>query len=138
MSSAGITALTLIRVLTDPASFLSVGININRMKASEIKVGTPVIYWGVIKDDGRRFDPLKTVIASEPWKLGHGEEVCKVAGKSGGVSLRHLDQITAGSLMAAKLSGLKEISDEDIAEATRDYFTKNGVNAEVSVGKKEA
>jgi hypothetical protein len=30
MSSAGITALTLIRVLTAPASFLSVGININK------------------------------------------------------------------------------------------------------------
>ena len=108
------------------------------MNAIEVKVGMPVIYWGVIKDNGQRFDPLKTVITSEPWKLGHGEDVCKVAGKSGGVSLRHLDPITAGSLMAAKLSGLKEVSDEDIAEATRDFFAKSGVKVDVSVGQKEA
>lgn len=105
------------------------------MEANEIKIGMPVIYWGIIKD-GKRFDPLKTVITSESWKLGD-EEVCRVAGKSGGVSLKHLDPITAGSLMAAKLSGLKEISDEDIIEATRKYFAENGVNIEVNIGKEE-
>jgi hypothetical protein len=41
------------------------------MKNSEIKVGTPVIYWGIVKQNGERFNPLKTVIASEPWELGH-------------------------------------------------------------------
>jgi len=45
MSSAGITALNLIRVLTAPASFLSVGINYNKMiiKGDKIKVKDNVV-----------------------------------------------------------------------------------------------
>lgn len=35
MSSAGITALNLIRILTAPASFLSVGINTNKMSKNK-------------------------------------------------------------------------------------------------------
>lgn len=102
------------------------------MQKSEIKVGTPVIYWGIVKQNGERFNPLKTVIASEPWELGHGEVVCKVVGKSVGVAISHLDTITAGSLMAAKIQGLTEISDEDIKLATEKFFKDKGVNVVVS------
>ena len=98
------------------------------MKESEIKVGTPVIYWGILKQNGERLNPLKTVISSEPWELGHGEVVCKVVGKSGGVAISHLDTITTGSLMAAKIQGLTEISEEDIKSATQKFFTDKGVN----------
>ena len=101
------------------------------MKNSEIKVGTPVIYWGIVKQNGERFNPLKTVIASEPWELGHGEVVCKIVGKSGGVAISNLDAITAGSLMAAKFSGLTEISEEDIKLATEKFFKDKGVNVAV-------
>lgn len=61
------------------------------MKQEDVKVGIHVTYWGVIKNDGSKFDPFQTVIVSEPWQLGGGEIVCKVIGKSGGVSIRHLD-----------------------------------------------
>ena len=64
------------------------------MTREEIKIGTPVIYWGVIKDNEERFYPLKTEIISNTWELGHGEIVCKVKGRSGGVSIKHLDPIT--------------------------------------------
>jgi len=96
------------------------------MFKEDIQIGMPVIYWGVIDDECNRFDPFKTVITSEPWALGHGAIVCKIAGKSGGVSIDHLDMITAGSLMAAKLSGLTEISMDDINDASRNIFSING------------
>lgn len=54
------------------------------------EIGTPVTYWSVIKESGERCFPFETQIASEPWQLGSGEMVCKVVGKSGGVSLKHL------------------------------------------------
>lgn len=63
------------------------------MQKHEIKVGTPVIYWGVIKENGEKISPLKTVITSESWELGHGQTVCKIDGKSGGVCIKHLDLI---------------------------------------------
>jgi len=102
------------------------------MQKSEIEVGTPVIYWGVVKQNGQRLNPLKTVIASEAWELGHGEVVCKVVGRSGGVAISHLDTISPGSLMAAKLQGLNEISDEDLRLATERFFNDKGVNVVVS------
>lgn len=61
------------------------------MKKGEIKIGTPVTYWDVITDEGEKLFPLETEITSEPWELGHGETVCKVQGKSGGVSIKHLE-----------------------------------------------
>lgn len=61
------------------------------MEPEEIIIGTPVIYWGVVKSNGQKLCPTETVIESEPWKLGHGEMVCKVKGKSGGVSISHLE-----------------------------------------------
>lgn len=91
------------------------------MKKSEIKIGTPVIYWGIIEDNGERFYPLKTTISSEPWELGHGDVVCKVEGKSGGVSISHLDPITPGSLIAAKLRGATDLTENDIIMATENW-----------------
>jgi hypothetical protein len=102
------------------------------MKIEEIKVGTPVIYWGIITEKGERLHPLKTVITSEPWALGHGEVVCKVAGISGGVAISHLDTITAGSLMAAKIQGLAEISNDEIKAATEKFFKDKGVEVTVN------
>ncbi len=46
------------------------------MKLEEIKIGIPVIYWSVIKENGERFGPKETVITSDAWQLGHGEVVC--------------------------------------------------------------
>lgn len=105
-----------------------------KMKKELIKVGMPVIYWKVIKDDGQRFDPIKTEIASEVWELGHGEEVCKVKGVSGGISIKHLDEITPGSLMAAKMQGLKGVCDNDMKEHTEKFFKDRGVKCTVSMG----
>jgi hypothetical protein len=103
------------------------------MKSNQIKIGTPVIYWGVISEKGERSYPFKTTIESEPWELGGGETVCKVAGKRGGVSIKHLDEVTAGSLMAARLQGLKEVSDDDIQSASQSYFDKLGLDVKVTV-----
>lgn len=100
------------------------------MKQEDIEIGTPVIYWKIIKDDGSRLEPVKTEITSEPWKLGHGDMVCKVEGISGGVMLTHLDPITTGSLMAAKLQGLKDITEGDIIDAGTKFFNDNGVDVE--------
>jgi len=61
------------------------------MKVQHIKVGAPVTYWGVIKENGEKYDPLETVITSDAWQLGHGEIVCKVEGVSGGVLISHLE-----------------------------------------------
>ena len=104
------------------------------MYAKDIKIGMPVIYWKVIKDNGERLDPIKTEIISEVWKLGHGDEVCKVKGVSGGVLIKHIDELTPGSLMTAKMQGLKEVSENDIKEQTEKFFNDRGVNCKVSVG----
>ena len=61
------------------------------MKIGEIKVGVPVTYWGVIKGNGDKFDPYETAISSEAWQLVHGDWVCKIEGKSGGMLLSHLE-----------------------------------------------
>ena len=105
------------------------------MYANDIKIGMPVIYWKVIKDNGECLNPVKTEVTSEVWKLGHGDEVCKVKGVSGGVSITHLDQITPGSLMAAKMQGLTDVCENDIKEQTEKFFKDRGVDCKVSVGK---
>lgn len=62
------------------------------MKVEEIIIGTTVTYWDIIKPNGEKFDPLETEIESEPWELGSGHIVCKVKGKRGGVSIKHLEK----------------------------------------------
>lgn len=59
------------------------------MELTEIKIGTPVTYYAIVKEDGSKYDPFETEITSEPWEIGK-EIVCKVKGKSGGVSIKHL------------------------------------------------
>jgi len=63
------------------------------MNREEIKIGTPVIYWRVMKESGEKYDPIETEIESEAWNLGHGLPVCNVKGVSGGVSIKHLEAI---------------------------------------------
>lgn len=62
------------------------------MTAKEIKIGTPVTYWSVIKSNGQRFYPHEGVIESEPWQLPNGLFLCKISGKSGGVLINHLEK----------------------------------------------
>lgn len=61
------------------------------MNKEEIIIGTPVTYWGIIKEDGTKLNPVETEITSEPWYLSHGQLVCKVKGKEGCVSANHLE-----------------------------------------------
>lgn len=61
------------------------------MKLEEIEVGKAVTYYGVILEDGTKLHPFETVIRSKPWQLGD-EIVCKVVGKPGGVSIKHLEE----------------------------------------------
>lgn len=60
------------------------------MKEQDIIIGTKVFYYPVIPDDSTFPRPKKTIITSKPWKLGHGEVVCKVRGITGCVSIKHL------------------------------------------------
>ena len=49
-------------------------------------VGTPVRYFPI----STRPDLVPTVIRSEPWELGGGQVVVKIAGRPGGVSIAHI------------------------------------------------
>jgi hypothetical protein len=62
------------------------------MKRSEIKIGTHVTYWGIIKSNGEKLEPKETHIISEAWDLWRNETVCKVSGISGCVSIKHLER----------------------------------------------
>lgn len=100
------------------------------MRKEQIIIGTPVIYWSVIQEDGKRFFPKLSEVVSEVWQLGCGIDVCKIKGVSGGVSIDHLDTVSMGSLMAAKLQGLEDVTNEMLVETTKNYFNGNGVNVE--------
>jgi len=52
-------------------------------------VGTPVRYWPA--RNGAEF--RDSTIASEPWRLGHGQPIVQIAGKGGGVSIDHLTKL---------------------------------------------
>lgn len=101
------------------------------MKPEDIRIGKEVIYWSVIKNDGTRLDPKKTEIASEVSTLADGTDVCKVKGISGVVSVDHLDEITAGSLFAAKMKGL-DVDGEEIEKESEKFFSDRGVSTEVN------
>lgn len=68
------------------------------MEKSEIKIGIPVIYWGVIKSNGEKLLPKRSTITSEVWESPSGEEMCMIADKSGGVLISHLEHYTIGTL----------------------------------------
>ncbi len=103
------------------------------MDVEDIKIGTPVIYWGIITNDGKMLNPFKSEIKSSPWRVGD-IMICKIKGKSGGVAISHLDEITPGSLMAAKLRGL-DISDLDLENISNQYFKNRGLNVDVKITK---
>lgn len=69
------------------------------MKELDIKIGLPVTYYKIIKLDGTKLIPVKTVIKSEAWQLGHGEWVCKLEGISGGVAISHLEERTIADII---------------------------------------
>ena len=66
------------------------------MKEKDIKIGTKVYYYPVALPNGQKDKTKvkKTVITSEPWKLGHGEIVCNIRGVTGCVSIKHLKKST--------------------------------------------
>lgn len=97
------------------------------MTRDQAKVGTKVIYWAIIGAKGERLDPMKTIILCEPYYVS-GHLVCKVHGKAAAVSITHLDPITPGSLLAAKLQGLKDISDKELEEVIAKFFKDHGAN----------
>lgn len=92
------------------------------MKVENIKIGMPVIYWASISETGQRDNPVKTLVASDPWNLPSGESVCMVKNIIGCVAINHLDEITPGSLIAAKFKGLKDISTEEIKDCSVKYM----------------
>lgn len=53
-------------------------------------VGTAVRYWPILPPVDFA-PPVDTVTRSEAWELGDGTPVVLLAGKSGGVSLSHLE-----------------------------------------------
>lgn len=95
------------------------------MDIKDVKIGTPVIFWEVIEENGSRSKPSRTTILSESWELEDGESVCRIYDKVGCVSIRHLDSITPGSLYAARSLGLSDVSDEEIHEVTGKFFIEN-------------
>jgi len=52
-------------------------------------IGTPVRYWPA--RHGTEF--RDSTIASEPWRLGHGQPVVRLAEQSGSVALDHLTKL---------------------------------------------
>ncbi len=56
----------------------------------EHPIGTPVTYWPLLKKGRLSGTPRETATRSEPWRLGHGEEVVALDGISGGISVKHL------------------------------------------------
>lgn len=88
------------------------------MLKSQVKIGTEVIYWQVLKANGEKFDPIRTIIISEPFELGHGLPVCKLQGVDGGVSIKNLDFVTEEVLNDARSKGLTLSSSLEIIEKT--------------------
>lgn len=65
---------------------------VNRMKAIfevALPIGRAVRYYPV---DGEP-ESVTSVITSQPWVLGHGDIVIKIAGRSGGVMVSHLELV---------------------------------------------
>jgi hypothetical protein len=68
------------------------------MNKSEIKIGKAVIFWRVVRKDGSKSEPVKTVITSDAWKLGRrvkdANYCCCVADVPRCVNIRNLEEIT--------------------------------------------
>ena len=95
------------------------------MTTQEIKIGIPVIYWQKL-EYGKKLNPIKTAIISRPYNNEYNVLVIDLLHHKG-VYLHHIDEISAGSLLAAKLAGLEDISTDEIKDATRKFFEEKGV-----------
>ncbi len=60
------------------------------MEQHEIIIGTPVTYYSVLRGEEKLF-PKETKITSEPYDMC-GQMCCMVEGKSGCVSIIHLEK----------------------------------------------
>lgn len=61
------------------------------MEKHDVKIGAKATYYPVILPDGSKPYKKRTTILSEPWATGNGLLVCKIAGVSGAVSIKHLE-----------------------------------------------
>ncbi|MDA3910940.1 MAG: hypothetical protein PF448_06265 [Bacteroidales bacterium] len=61
------------------------------MEKQDVKVGAKAIYYPVILPDGSKPSRFRTTILSEPRETSNGLLVCKIAGISGAVSIKHLE-----------------------------------------------
>lgn len=100
------------------------------MEINQIVIGTQVLYWDVIDDKGNKEFPTLTEITSQAFELGSGEIVCKIKGRTGGFSIAHLEAVSPGSLMAAKLQGLL-VSEDYFNKQTVDFFGDRGVRCTI-------
>jgi len=65
---------------------------IGAVPPAELKLGMRVRYYPVLPAP-EGIAPLDTTTRSDPWQLGHGAWVVKIAGKAGGVDVTHLRPI---------------------------------------------
>jgi hypothetical protein len=93
-------------------------------------VGTFVRYWPVLPPDPE-CPPVETRTRTPAWTLGHGEPVVTVEGRTGGVSIKHIelsDALMAGTVWTLNKRGQKVAADPDsrdrtlYEEATRDVI----------------
>jgi hypothetical protein len=63
------------------------------MSKEIFNIGDKVIYYSVIINEEKLF-PKETEIISNAWQTMSGDVIIKVKGVSGGVSIRHLEEIS--------------------------------------------
>jgi hypothetical protein len=56
---------------------------------ADLAVGQTVIYFEVMGENGPKSEPFETTVVSECWEAS-GSTLVKVAGKSGGVDIGHI------------------------------------------------
>ncbi|MFA5934079.1 MAG: hypothetical protein WC795_02555 [Candidatus Paceibacterota bacterium] len=98
------------------------------MQKDQAKQGIPVIYWETIYPNGKRINPFKAEIISEP--KNEGKEInctIRVGTEEKTVSIKNLDTISPGSIMAAQIEGL-DVGANAFNDATKKFFGDRGVN----------
>lgn len=67
------------------------------MNIAEIVIGTPVIFWKVVRKDGSKAEPFKTEITSKPWcfsrQTKNASYCCCVKDVPRSVNIRNLEKI---------------------------------------------
>lgn len=97
------------------------------MDNNYVKLGQAIICWLHITADSRRTQPVMTFVTEAPKQNENNEWGCEVNGH-GWLPFSQVDPISPGSLLAAKLGGMTEISNEDINRETRKFFEDRGIN----------